>query len=191
MPMTMAPLRRSKRLKSVRPWLDLLGLDVCTQIASYVSRGQDSMSLLHLSELSAHQSSAVLTALEHKLDLSIFPSAPSFKGILRRWASFSAHTLVELNLRLPLKRDDGMSCNAVQALARLLATAPNLRNATLPNESLLVAPLTRATSLDHLTIWIQHEEEITPWLFALSRKKTKLALTTLVPKCHTSVFCPF
>eukprot|EP00177_Eucheuma_denticulatum_P007588 GFKZ01013808.1.p1 GENE.GFKZ01013808.1~~GFKZ01013808.1.p1 ORF type:complete len:533 (-),score=45.74 GFKZ01013808.1:762-2360(-) len=60
--------RRSKKSNIPRAqWLDVLPLEVCERIATYVSNGALTLDLLHLAQSSAKQGTAVIKSLNYKL----------------------------------------------------------------------------------------------------------------------------
>lgn len=198
----MAPLCRSKRLKLMtsdsaafssarRNWLDLLSPDICTHIASYVSRGTPHCDLLHLSQVSPFQSSAVTSVLSNKLQLSEYSTSSSWSvGELSHWVQLVAPSLTELRL-LDCPRDLRVRRDMLKAVSGLLVTAPQLRKATLPNEPALLAALSKVPNLEELTVCVQHEGQFHPWVSALWRKKTTLSITKLILECRVSMSCPF
>lgn len=182
----------STALTSPPLWLDLLPREVCTHIASHLSRGTPSPSLLNLSELSSIQALAALSALSHSLNLH-FSSKPSFAQELNRWAQVAAPTLVELCI--DGHSSEYMTAQALKSAAHLLANAPSLRKVALPNEPELVAPLSLLTDLQELSIPVIYGDKMDAWLSALDHLQTPLSITKLdlgfpteYKQCHPATF---
>lgn len=199
--------RRSERLRSATSRtagptsthdqrLDLLSPETCSHIACYVSRGTPSPDLLHLSQVSRLQGSAVCSALSHKLRLDLWPPHLYSVHDVSCWAQLAAPTLTELKLRedphdYSYVRPQRLRRKMLKAISGLLTTAPQLRKAKLPNEPALLAPLSKVLHLEELTVWVQHEEQFRPWVSALGRKKTELSITKLILECRVGRSCPF